>query len=304
MAGVVNFEIASTIDEALGALAAGARPIAGGSDLVVASRQGNQPLPPALVAIDRLPELQGVSLEGGALRIGAGVNHATLATDQHVVSGYTALSDAAALVGSPATRNVGTIGGNIMNGSPAMDTGAPLMVLGARCELRSTSGSRMLAVGDLWLGPGETSAAADELCVAVQLPVRPPSSGSAYARLEYRRAMEIAVVGAAASVVLQEDGSVGEVAVALTAVAPTIVTVDGLGDQIVGRPLDADALATVARLSSDQADPISDLRAGADYRKHTVGVMAHRAVFAASARARGEHIPVPFNHAPIFGSIA
>ena len=249
----MNFTIAATVDEALAALAAGARPIAGGSDLMVGHRQGKAPLPDTVVAIDRLGELALVHQDDLGLSIGALVSHHVIEHHSVIAQQYSALADASALVGSPSTRNVGTLGGNVMNASPAMDTGAPLVVLGAQVELRSTTASRRLLPSELWVGPGRTSAASDELCVAVHLPAPADDAGSAYVRLEYRRAMEIAVVGAASSVSLHPDGSVAAIRVALTAVAPTIVEVDGL-DDLVGRPID-DALAGCCRPTRRRASP-------------------------------------------------
>jgi CO/xanthine dehydrogenase FAD-binding subunit len=147
-------------------------------------------------------------------------------------------------------------------------------------------------MGDLWTGPGRTSAASDELCVAIHLPSPATRSNSAYLRLEYRRAMEIAVVGAGASVALAPDGTITAVRVALTAVAPTIIEVTGLTGGSV-----ADVAAAAAELAAEQARPISDVRASDRYRRHTVGVMASRAVEAAARRAAGETIPVPVNRA-------
>lgn len=291
----MTFLIATTVADALAALAGGARPIAGGSDLVVGARHGKAALPADLVAIDRLDDLRCIEPSETGLRIGALVSHAILMTHDHVVDGYTALADAAALVGSPATRHVGTLGGNVMNASPAMDTGAPLVVLGAEVELRSVGGTRVMPVGELWTGPGQTVATAGELCTALLLPARPDRSGSAYVRLEYRRAMEIAVVGAAASVTFGDAGAVSSLAVALSAVAPTIVSVDV--SSLAGRPVDEALLTEVAEAASERATPISDLRASDRYRRHTVGVMARRAVEAAARRAGGEHIAVPVNRA-------
>lgn len=288
--------IAGSLEEALTALAAGARPVAGGTDLVVGARQGKAPLPTSLVAIDRLAELTQIEPTDGGIRIGASVTHARLLTDPTIVSNYTALADAAALVGSPSTRNVGTLGGNVMNASPAMDTGAPLMVLGAVAEVQSERGSRTVDLSDLWTGPGQTSAKVDELCVAIDLPSRPARSGSAYVRLEYRRAMEIAVVGAAASVTLADDGTISDGSVALSAVAPTIIEVDGVAELMAGHLPDAVG-AAIAAAAAEAAEPISDLRASDSYRRHTVGVMAARAVDAAARRAAGEEISVPVNRA-------
>jgi CO/xanthine dehydrogenase FAD-binding subunit len=298
----VSYVAAHTLDEALAAMAGGARPVAGGSDLVVAARHGKAPLPDDLVAIHGVGELGSISVENGTLVLGALVNHAEIEASDEIVAGWTGLADGSALVGSPATRYVGTIGGNIMNSSPAMDTGAPLLVLGAEVELRSKDGSRTVPVADLWTGPGRTSAGDGELLVSVRLPAPPARSGSAYVRLEYRRAMEIAVVGAAAFVTLNGDGDVEACRIALTAVAPTIVRSPGGEAAIVGKPLNEETLAAVAAAASADASPISDVRAGERYRRHTVGVMARRAVETAAARARGEHVSVPANRASGIGA--
>ncbi len=300
-----ELRIATTLEEALALIAEGYQPVAGGTDLVVAARGGNSELPDHVVAIDRLAELSEINSSTGGLQIGATVSHARLMSDESVVDGFTALADAAALVGSPATRNVGTIGGNVMNASPAMDTGSPLVVLDAEIVLRSARGERLVPVSDFWTGPGQTASEPDELCTAVAIPNLPSDSGSAYVRLEYRRAMEIAVVGAGAVVSLDPDGDgrVVGASLALTAVAPTVIAVHGIADALIGRLIDESALADVAALAGDQASPISDLRASNDYRRHTVGVMARRAVEAASRRATGESILVPVNRSIGIGAV-
>ena len=297
----MSFTIALSVDEAVAAMAAGARPIAGGTDLVVGARHGKAPLPADLVAIDRIEALAQVELGADGASIGANVTHADLMADPIVVGSYTAIADASALVGSPATRHMGTIGGNVMNASPAMDTGAPLLVLGAEAELIGPGGSRRVSLGDLWTSPGQTSAAADELLVALHLPPAAERCGSAYVRLEYRRAMEIAVVGAAAGVTLNDDGSIASAAVALAAVAPTIIAVDGANDALAGLSRD-EAAAAIVVMASDQASPISDLRASDAYRRHCIGVMAKRAIDAAARRAAGEDIAVPVNRSTGIGA--
>ncbi len=289
----MSFTIALTLEQALAALAAGARPIAGGTDLVVGARHGKAPLPADLVAIDRIPGLGAVTVTADGITLGATVSHHTIESHPLLAASYSAIADGSALVGSPATRHVGTLGGNVMNASPAMDTGAGLTVLGAEVELRAQAGTRRVSLAELWTGPGRTSARSDELCVAVHIAAPAPRSGSAYLRLEYRRAMEIAVVGAAAAVTLAADGSVAAVRVALSAVAPTIIGVSGL-EALAGGSV-ADVAAAVAAAASQQATPISDVRATDRYRRHTVGVMAGRAVAAAARRAAGESIAIPLN---------
>jgi CO/xanthine dehydrogenase FAD-binding subunit len=107
--------------------------------------------------------------------------------------------------------------------------------------------------------------------------------------------MEIAVVGAAASVTLGASDTIEAIALALTAVAPTIVSVDV--ESFVGRSVDEETLASIAAAAADRSTPISDVRASDRYRRHCVGVMARRAVEAAARRAKGETIAVPVNRA-------
>ncbi|MEO5940132.1 MAG: FAD binding domain-containing protein, partial [Candidatus Limnocylindrales bacterium] len=129
----------TTIEAALGLLATDrlARPVAGGTDLVVAARQGRRPLPDSIVAIDRIAELDHHGVVDGALVLGALASHAWIADAPAVTESWSALADAAAIVGSPATRATGTIGGNLMNASPAAETTAPLVIFGANVMLRA-----------------------------------------------------------------------------------------------------------------------------------------------------------------------
>jgi CO/xanthine dehydrogenase FAD-binding subunit len=285
----------ASVDEALALLTEhnGAALIAGGTDLVVGTRQGKRALPETLVAIHRLPGLDGIGEENGALVLGALATHDAIERSELVRDRWTALADASAIVGSPATRYVGTIGGNLANASPAMETGAPLAVFGADVELRSAGGSRTVAVEELWSGPGKTTAAAGEMITGVRVPAPADGSGSAYVRLEYRRSMEIAVVGAAALVTLADDGTVAGARVALTAVAPTIVRSPGAEAALEGVQPTADAIAAAAAAVHDAATPISDVRGSDAYRKAMIEVIARRAIDVAARRAGGESVPVP-----------
>ena len=286
------FATASSVDDALAALASGARPIAGGTDLVVGARQGKAPLPESLVAIHRLEELRGIEETATGLRVGALATHRELAAHAVVRARYTAVADAAAIVGSQATRAHGTLGGNLMNASPAMETGGPLMCLDAACVLRSATETRLVAVADLLTGPGTTNAAPEELLVAVELPPLPERSGSAYVRLEYRRQMEIAVV-AATAVVSLGDGEVVDARIAITALAPTIRRVPEAEAALVGAAPEAGAVEASARAAADASAPISDVRASERYRRAMAAVIAARAIRAALARAAGEAVSIP-----------
>ncbi len=286
---VQSFTTAATVDDAVAAVAAGARPVAGGTDLVVGARTGKSTMPESVVAIHRVAELNGVeSLADGGLRLGALASHAEIAASVDVRSRFAALSDASAIVGSHATRAQGTVGGNLMNASPAMETGGPLVVLGATATLRSPSGTRSVAVEDLWTGPGKTSAAADELLVGVEVPAPAAGTGSAYLRLEYRRQMEIAVVGASAAVTVA-DGVVTEARVAMTALSATIRRIPEAEAALIGSDGGSAAVEAAAAAVAAASTPISDVRGSADYRRAMAAVIAGRAIETALLRAREEN---------------
>lgn len=287
-----SYTTAGTVDDALAALASGARPVAGGTDLVVGARQGKAPLPDRIVAIHRLAELRGVDLDGDTLRIGALTTHEELAEHAVVLEQLTALADAAAIVGSHATRAQGTVGGNLMNASPALEVGGPLLCFGAAVTLRSRGGERSVAVADLFAGPGGTTAAAGELLTGVVVPLPPAATGSCYARLEYRQQMEIAVVGASAVVTFVGD-RVGAAKVAITALAPTVRLVPAAEAALVGSDGGRAAAELAAHAAAAASEPISDVRASEVYRRAMAAVIARRAIEAAVARARGAAVPVP-----------
>ncbi len=282
-----SFVTAASIDDALAALAAGARPIAGGTDLVVAARSGKAPLPESLVAIHRVAELHEVEvLEDGGLLLGALARHDEIAAAEHVRARFTALADACAIVGSHATRAQGTIGGNLMNASPAMETGGPLVCFGATVTLQSGSAPREVDVEDLWTGPGETVARDDELLVAVHIPAPAPGTGSAYLRLEYRRQMEIAVVGATAALTVDGD-TITNARIAVTALAPTIRRVPEAEEALAGSDGGPAAIESAGAAVAAAARPISDVRGSAEYRRAMAAVISRRAIERALARARG-----------------
>jgi CO/xanthine dehydrogenase FAD-binding subunit len=294
------FMNATTVDQALQALADGARPIAGGTDLVVGARQGKAPLPESIVAIDRIEDLRGIAGEGDALVLGTLVTHEHLVSDPTVRSRLTALADASAIVGSHATRAQGTIGGNVMNASPAMDTGAPLLCFDATATLRSAFGERTITLDELWTGPGSTSARLGELLTTVRIGLPRAGTGSAYVRLEYRRQMEIAVVGAAAVVTL-DGATVSDARLAITALTPTIRRVSEAEAALVDSDGSAEAVAAAAAAAAAAATPITDVRASAEYRRAMAEVIAARAIRVAFDRACGTDVPIPASQA-LFGA--
>jgi aerobic carbon-monoxide dehydrogenase medium subunit len=278
------------LDQARSMLAehAGARIVAGGTDLVVGARSGKSALPHHLVAIHRLNDLAGIEpATGGGLKIGALATHGDLEASGLIARSWSALSDAAALVGSPATRHIGTVGGNVCNASPAMELGSPLLVFDASVELASTDGFRTMPLSSFVTGPGRIAAQPGELMTAVVLPspTARGRAGSAYLRLEYRQAMEIAIVGAAAMIRIDEAGRCIEARVALTAVAPTCVRVPETEEILRGKMIDPGLLGRAAQAAAKSAQPIDDVRATAEYRRAMVPVMVERALTIALERA-------------------
>jgi CO/xanthine dehydrogenase FAD-binding subunit len=296
----ISFVSAESVEDAVSALRGGARPIAGGTDLVVGARQGKAALPERLVAIHRIEALRGVSSSEAGLRLGALATHREIAGDSTVRSRFTALADASSIVGSEATRTQGTIGGNLMNASPAMEVGGPLQVFGAEAVLRSETGERWVPVSALATGPGSTVATPEELLTEVRIAVPPEGTGSCYARLEYRRQMEIAIVGVTARVTLG-NGEVVRARVAITALAPTIELVPEAEQALVGSDGGAAAVDEAAAAAARAARPISDVRGSSGYRRAMAEVVARRVIEAAVRRAGGEEVAVPASDA-LFGA--
>ena len=289
-----SYTAATSVDEALEAMAAGARPIAGGTDLVVGARGGKAPLPDALVAIHHVSELRGIREQDGGLVLGALATHADIVASSTACELFTALADASAIVGSHATRHVGTIGGNVMNASPAMETGGPLICFDAVAMLRSASrAARRVALADLFTGPGRTVAESGRAADRAGHPAPSATApAAATSRLEYRRQMEIAIVGATAVVTL-DGGIVRDARIAITALAPTIRRVAEAEQALIGS--DASDAAVHAAADAAAGACAADLgrRGSADYRRAMAAVLTRRAISAAVARARGGRFPIP-----------
>lgn len=279
-----------TVGEAVQALSGngGAGIVAGGTDLVVGARAGRLSLPDVIVAIHRIDELRSVEEQGdGSIRIGALVSHSYLEHDGFVRERLSALADSSALVGAVSTRHVGTIGGNIVNASPAMESGSPLLCFEASVEVAGPNGSRVIPYSEFVLGPRRTALGSGEILTHVIIPKRPEGKvGSAYIRLQYRASMEIAVVGAAAVVALDGD-KLSAVRVAITAAAPTCLRVPEAEQLLTGQEPTSELIKSAAARAGAVASPIDDVRAPADYRRAMLPVTVSRALELALERARG-----------------
>jgi len=251
----------STLTDALDAAAAGAVPLAGGTDLMVEVNSGHRSLD-EVVALRRVLELA----EWSGPRLGAGVTWRRIER-----GGPMALAQAARTVGSPQIRNVGTIGGNLGTASPAGDGHPFLAAVDARIELRSASATRVLPWDDFFTGVKQTARKPAELITAVLLPEQLPDR-QAFGKIGVRDAMVIATV---CCVVTRDAG--GDTRVALGSVAPTPMRARQAETMIssVSRPTESD-LAEFQRIVSSEVAPITDHRSTASYRRHASGVLARR----------------------------
>lgn len=250
-----------TLDDAIAAVANGAVPVAGGTDLMVEVNFGHL-RPTIVVGLRRVAELQ--LWEDN--RIGAGVAWRRIERD-----GPRALAQAARTVGSPQIRNAGTIGGNLGTASPAGDGHLFLAAVDASIEVRGQSGSRMIPWNEFFTGVKQTSLAPDELITSVHVPDSLPERQE-FGKIGVRNAMVIATVCA---VVTRND--TGQTKVALGSVAPTPMRASRAEEMIssIAHPTDTD-LTEFARLVSEEVSPITDHRSTAEYRRHAAGVLCRR----------------------------
>ncbi|MFQ5522166.1 MAG: FAD binding domain-containing protein [Acidimicrobiia bacterium] len=252
---------ATTLDQALAAMAQGAMPLAGGTDLMVEVNFGHA-RPDYVVALRRIEELK----EWEENRIGAGVSWRRLEQ-----GAPTALAQAARTVGSPQIRNAGTIGGNLGTASPAGDGHPFLAAVDAEIELTSTRGRRRVLWSEFFVGVKRTCRNHDELITAVYLPQQLPER-QAFAKVGMRSAMVIATV---CCVVTRDE--TGRTTVALGSVAPTPMRAYRAEAMISAEPTpSAAALDEFQRLVAEEVQPITDHRASAEYRRHAAGVVARR----------------------------
>lgn len=246
-----------------------ARLLAGGTDLLVRLRACNEK-PPALIGLERLAELRKVRLEDETLRLGALVSHAALARDPLVRREALVLARAAAEIGGPAIRNMGTLGGNVCTASPAGDGLAALAALQARVELLSAQGIRCLDLGDFVLGPGRTALAPGEIIAALLVPRSRRFQVQHFEKVGRRAALAVSVVSLAALVRL-DKGKVAEARLALGSVGPVVLRCPEAESLLLGRPLTRTALERAARAVRQAVRPIDDVRASAGYRRQVAG---------------------------------
>jgi len=284
----MRFEAPTSIDSAVALLAAEdgvARLIAGGTDTLVQLRSGMVE-PDLLLDIKRIPGLSEIAAEDGGFRIGAAVPAIAMKEHAALSAAWPGVVEAANLIGSTQIHNRATLAGNLCNASPAADSVPAMIAAEALARVHGPDGTRDVPAAEIATGPGKTQLARGEMVGSIFLPARPAHAGDAYLRFIPRSEMDIAVVGAAVSLVLDGD-KVAEARVALGAVAATARLVPEAGAALAGRTIE-DAAADLAAAASAACQPIDDKRGTVAFRTKVAGVLAVRAARIAADRAEGQ----------------
>ena len=282
----IRYETPLSVAEAVHLMAAdaGARILAGGTDLLIQFRAGVRQ-PSAFVDVKRIPELMSITIDDQGLRLGAAAPAASIGEHAEIRRLWPGLAESVRLIGSTQIQGRGSVGGNLCNGSPAADTTCALIVNRAQCVIAGPNGERTVPVDAFCIAPGRTVLEAGELLVSLHLPPSKPHSGARYLRFIPRNEMDIAVAGAGVEVVL-ENGTFRSARIALASVAPTPLFVREAGEGLAGKPVNEAGIAAAADAARSAAKPITDMRGTAEYRRHLCAVLTRRALETAVQRAR------------------
>jgi CO/xanthine dehydrogenase FAD-binding subunit len=271
----------ATLPEALAMLAGkqdGVRVVAGGTDLLVQLRAGRR-VASTLIDISRL-ELAGIQETERGLLIGALTPMALISAHPAVQRVQKALAAAASQVGAWPIQCRATLGGNLVNASPAADTAPPLLTAGASVTLASLRGQRQIALEELFAGPGKTQMAPGELLVSILVPTPKVAKGRTlvdrFVKVGPRKEQVISVVSMAGRVVKAADGTLELVRLAFGSVAPTPRRARGVERLLERRVLDVGLIREACRALQVDVTPIDDVRAPASYRRLACAVLLDR----------------------------
>jgi len=280
-----EYDRPDTLEEALQLLAEhgeDAKVLAGGQSLIPLMKL-RFAAPARLIDINRIAGLDAIEETDGFLRIGALVRHNALAASELIKDRYPTIAAAAPMISDPIVRNLGTIGGSLAHADPSGDLGSVMLALGATIVVRSTGGEREISATDLAEGPFQSSLAPNELLTEIRVPSPPPRSGGTYLKLE-RKIGDFATVAAAIFLTL-ENGSVARAGIGLTSVGLTNLKADAAETALAGVTPGEEAWAEAGRLAAEAAQPATDVRGSADYKKHIVDVYVRRGLAAAAEMA-------------------
>jgi aerobic carbon-monoxide dehydrogenase medium subunit len=281
-----EYSAATTLDEALSSLdrfGEEGKVLAGGQSLIPLMKL-RFAAPGALVDINRVEGLDGLSEEGGELRIGTLVRHKACERSELLAGRWGVLGDAAPQISDPLVRNLGTVGGSLAHADPQGDWGSALMAVDARVVAQSTGGRREISLEDFFAGPFTTALEPNELLTEIRVPDPGPKAAGTYLKLE-RRVGDFATVGVAVHVSF-DDGKVRRAGIALTAVGPRNMRAHAAEAALEGATLDEDTIKEAARLAAEAAEPRDDSRGSAEYKRNVVRVFVERGLRKAEEAGR------------------
>jgi carbon-monoxide dehydrogenase medium subunit len=238
------------------------------------------------MSIAALDELRGIRLQDGHLVLGAGVTIEELLQDPLVGQHAQVLHQAASVMANPLVRNRATLGGNLVNASPAADTAPPLLALNAEVELRSERGARRVPLDQFFGGVGQSIREPQEMLVSIHCPLPAAASAAVHRKLALRKASAISVVSAAAALTLDGEGHCERARIALGAVAPIPIRAYEAEKALQGQAPTPEAIAEAAQLAAQATSCIGDIRGCVAYRQRTTEVLVRRLLSEAVAGAK------------------
>src|SRR5271154_5198915 len=241
--------------------------------------------PGYLIDINRISGLSHIKEEGGFLRIGGLTREAQLEDSVLIQSKYPIIFDTARVIADPQVRNMATLAGNLAHGDPANDHPATMLALGAQVVAVGPKGERVLPIESFFITLFTTELQHDEIVSEIRIPVPPPRSAGAYLKLE-RKVGDFATAGVAVPLTMDGGGTCQKAGIGLTNVGATPVKASEAEESLRGKKLDEAAIAQASQLASDAAEPSSDLRGPAEYKKGLVKELTRRALARANERAR------------------
>jgi CO/xanthine dehydrogenase FAD-binding subunit len=257
--------------------------LAGGTDLLVNLKK-KVVHHSVIISLEKLAELKNIeySNEKG-LTLGAMTRITDIEESPVLREKYPILAIAASKLGSPQVRNRATVGGNICAARPAGDTIGPLIAYAATVRLVSKDGERCQPLEEFFLGPGKTIIREGEILADIQLSTIPANTGASYIKYGIRKAMEIAVVSVT-TLLTFGNASCQSARVVLGAVAPTFIRSPQAEEVLSGKIFSRDIAGHAAKLAADCCQPISDMRASAEYRRELVEVLTRRSLLEAASQ--------------------
>jgi carbon-monoxide dehydrogenase medium subunit len=283
-----EYERATSIDNALALLerhGPEARLVAGGHSLLPMMKL-RLAAPEFLIDINDLTELDYIRIDGDHIAIGAMTRHAGVLSSPILAEHYPIFRDAERVIADPIVRNRGTIGGSVCQADPSEDLSAVASALGLTMVIQSREGSRTVTAREFHTGPYETVIGPAEILVELRLPIR-PGCGSAYEKLD-RRAGDWAIAAGGCFLCLDGGGVVTDVGIGLTAVGAAHFCCPEAEAALRGRVASDENLTAAAAKAAEEANPQTDQRGPADYKRHLAGELTKRALRRSVRRARGE----------------